>query len=754
MKTLNFFARHKLAFLIALISLVALVLPGAIVFANENANEAKAPAATSNATITGSVLDSTGKAIPLANEPYVMIAGYDLLAGSYILYPEVDENGKFTAKDVPTTLGLGIITAGAKGYANEILLLEGTSFTFKLEVGCDTTFTNDEPKLDQYCLCGDSYVKLKGMSQKIYLKDFVDQIGLGAGLPVFGVKAGSTFTESSDHKTLTYHYSSGPNEEYNLVFRADPESGYKFNYWQINGMAVPTPCYTAVAGTDIIIDPYFTGGEPPVPPVTTDVSATLYDHDERTTPITEGGYAYIIGLRTTTGDLYLSDYGLTDSTGKFTIKDVPVDVFGVLIVGAPGYCNRGQLYSAEDYPATDFYLNKGVQCTVELPDTVSTVMLEKGSKINISIDGKDYGDLELDKDVDFGKYMLPFGMTSHGTFNFMDNGELNFSVEHNEVTIKSLSATFKVVPKAGYVFDCWQKDGEKISGEYTLSEGEEDFVISPVLTEVASTITYSAPIYNSQDEPLTNAYAYLLGFHSDTYKPYLSDIVGTDKNGVFTISNVPADVIGLIVVGAPGYVNRFQYVDAETPATFFTLKEGVQCSFNMPDTASTVYLAKGTCIKATFDIGGITVPFEYALEEDLDFGNFFVPFGMSADGTFAFNKDGSLSYSFTRSSNRFDINYLNLNIKVAPKEGYVFKDWLKDGEVVTGTEYKLEDGAKDFVLTPVFVPSTPTPGPTPVDPTINAKTFDSVEDWVIALAILGSAFAVVFSVRQLTRKKA
>ena len=194
-------------------------------------------------------------------------------------------------------------------------------------------------------------------------------------------------------------------------------------------------------------------------------------------PITNG-YAYIIGLNPETGKTFESDYGLTDENGLFKIKDVPEDIIGLLVVGAPGHTNRAQYYSSL-YPATNFYLSRGVQCTVDIPDEVETVMLEKGSYVDITFDDFPMGKLELPEDIDFGKYILPFGMSFHGTFNFKDDGELTFSVDKNAFQINHLELNFKVVPKEGYVQNGWLKDGQKISGEYTLQDGEKDFTIAP-----------------------------------------------------------------------------------------------------------------------------------------------------------------------------------------------------------------------------------------------------------------------------------
>ena len=289
-------------------------------------------------------------------------------------------------------------------------------------------------------------------------------------------------------------------------------------------------------------------------------------------------------------------------------------------------------------------------------------------------------------------------------------------------------------------------NGEEFSGKLQLSTITEDFTIEPVYRS-AGPYTFSTYIQNRQEERITNAYAYLVGVHELTGEAYLSDPVTTDSEGVFAIENIPYDVSGLVVVGAPGYVNRFDYCDCDVEATFFTLDEGVQISIQMPETASTVYIEQGSGVKLTVE----GIPLEFALPYDVEYGNFFLPFGITPRGTFNFMDDGRVNYTVLSNENDIVINSLSVTFRVEPKDGYVFAGWLKDGQAISG-EYTLKDGETDFLLTPVFV--VPTPQPTPVDPTSPmAKTFDSIGDVFEAFAILLAAFAVVYSMRKLVFKR-
>ena len=126
----------------------------------------------------------------------------------------------------------------------------------------------------------------------------------------------------------------------------------------------------------------------------------------------------------------------------------------MLIVGAPGYVNRGQLLSYE-YPATDFYLVKGIQCNLNIPESASTVYIEKGSNVTLDIPYLGVRTIPLDYDIDFGTTFLPFGMTPQGKLDFKDNGKLSYTLTKNGVDILGVDINIKVVPKDGYAFKCW-----------------------------------------------------------------------------------------------------------------------------------------------------------------------------------------------------------------------------------------------------------------------------------------------------------
>lgn len=223
----KFFGNFKFVFLIAVIAVLALLLPGAIPEA--------APVAGENATVTvtGTVKDASGNPIAADKKPYVQIA---LLVGLGEEFEQEVEvvNGNFSIPNVPDSVfsNYGVITAGAIGYANEILAYPGstpsTKFDFKLNTGINCTFVNESTKLKDYYLCTGSYMVPSNGSKIAIPLD----IGLGAGLPSFGLPAGGIFTENIDTGALIYQYkgSGEVKEEFKFIFTAHPESGYQFNY--------------------------------------------------------------------------------------------------------------------------------------------------------------------------------------------------------------------------------------------------------------------------------------------------------------------------------------------------------------------------------------------------------------------------------------------------------------------------------------------------------------------------------------------
>ena len=219
-----------------IVFVIAIALPGAFSFANE-ANQTQAATSTpSNTTISGVVNDaSTGQPIADAKKAYVQIA-YAYYDGELQLGEEkVDvKGGKYSIPNIPSLPlvgSYGVITAGAEGYANEILTIQGasgqTKKDFTLGVGSPCTFVNDEELEDYYLCVGSSVTTADGLSVK--LPEDIGDIAIGEGLPLFGAPEKATFTENKAAGTLTYHYKapSGP-EEYNIIFKAEGVTGHNF----------------------------------------------------------------------------------------------------------------------------------------------------------------------------------------------------------------------------------------------------------------------------------------------------------------------------------------------------------------------------------------------------------------------------------------------------------------------------------------------------------------------------------------------
>ena len=122
----------------------------------------------------------------------------------------------------------------------------------------------------------------------------------------------------------------------------------------------------------------------------------------------------------------------------------------------------------------------------------------------------------------------------------------------------------------------------------------------------------SAIIYEADGEtPINGAYAYVVGYHKNTANLYVSEIAYTKADGKFTITDVPEDIEGLLVVGAAKHVNRFQYIDKNTPATNFHLEEGMQIALEVPDGVGNVAIQKGSYIDFSAPL-----KYHYELKED------------------------------------------------------------------------------------------------------------------------------------------
>lgn len=402
-----------------------------------------------NATLTGTLTDINGNAISEDKEPYVMVAGIRLS----LLDPVYEEriylkNGatEFSISNVPGDMIKGLVTAGAKGFANEIFILPDSGIEtpkdFKLNPGAQCTFVNEEEKLGEYKLCAGSNIKTRDGNTFALESDY----GIGAGLPVFGIPVGGVFTETVDPYTseysLTYNYEDTTNgEKLHLIFEVVPESGYQFNYITINGELIPSEGYKVETTDGITIKPIFTERGKMI------VGGIV--KDKATGKVIEGAYGYIIGFDILTGEMYYSKMQETDEDGIFTFTDVPDGLKGVIVGGAPGHTTQPQ-YLSYYVPRTEFNLNPGVVCTIEAPEELSTVMIEAGSKIKI--DGFD--ELTLPFAVDLGNDFPPLGFPKDGEMDFKGKGVVEYKFTHDDPqhSVKSLDLIIKAYPKSGFAF--------------------------------------------------------------------------------------------------------------------------------------------------------------------------------------------------------------------------------------------------------------------------------------------------------------
>lgn len=429
---------------------------------------------------------ATGKAIEGA---YGYIIGVNILTGEmyYSKMKKTDADGIFVFENVPDGLK-GVIVGGAPGHTTQPQYLSyyvpRTEFNLNPGVVCTIDAPNE---LSTVMIEAGSKIKIDGFDE-IVLPFPVD---LGNEFPPLGFPNDGKMT-FKEKGVVEYKFTHDDEEHsvksLDLILKAYPKSGYGFKNWLVNGEEFSGDLELSTITSDFTIKPVYKDAGP--------YTFSTYIQNDKKEKITNG-YAYMLGVHSTTREIYLSDVVTTDpTTGEFTISNIPNDVVGLIVVGAPGYVNRFQ-YVDCDVEATFFTLTAGVQCSFDMPESASTVLLNQGSSVKVVVDDLPI-ELALPSDIDFGNFFLPFGMSFDGTFNFMENGKLNYTYtrQSNRVDIQSLNVTFEVLPKEGYVFKGWLKDGQAISGEYQLKEGEKDFVISPVFEAAAPTPTPVDPTVN------------------------------------------------------------------------------------------------------------------------------------------------------------------------------------------------------------------------------------------------------------------
>ena len=136
---------------------------------------------------------------------------------------------------------------------------------------------------------------------------------------------------------------------------------------------------------------------------------------------------------------------------------------------------------------------------------------------------------------------------------------------------------------------------------------------------------------------------------------------------------MPINAVGAVVGGASGYamdVGSFFYWDDDHPETHapnLNVPEGAKINIQCGEGFEKVVLAAGTQVL----FNGETEP--VTLEEDVDLGNEFPPFGLLLNTKLTFNSDGTANYVYQPGHpEQHEVSYANFIFKVIPKEGYSF----------------------------------------------------------------------------------
>ncbi len=107
--------------------------------------------------------------------------------------------------------------------------------------------------------------------------------------------------------------------------------------------------------------------------------------------------------------------------------------------------------------------------------------------------------------------------------------------------------------------------------------------------------------------------------------------------------------------------------DPKTQRVDLSVPKGAKVNIQYDEGFEKVVLAAGTQI--TFN--GETEPI--TLEEDIDLGNKFPPFGLLLNTKITFNSDGTANYIYQPGTpEQHEVTYANCIFKAIPKEGYSF----------------------------------------------------------------------------------
>lgn len=310
-----------------------------------------------------------------------------------------------------------------------------------------------------------------------------------------GLRFHSTLTANFDidnYGTITYSHF-GQNQYINLILEAKAKSGYYFSNWQINGQVALGTFEVQETDTYIKVSPIFAS----IP--TMKIDGSIKDDDEKSlTTHYDNAYAMLIGYSILDDDIYISKQASVSDEGKYEFSEVPIGFVGVVFAGAAKHTNQAKLvyYSSQ---TANFNLYAGSQCTINRTSDLKTVLLKKGSYIDVE---GFHDPIVFDEDIDLPYEFPPIGLPFESQVTFNPNGELiyDYKIEDANANVE-MNFTFQAVGPEDKHFSHWNKNGEVFSGPYKPNEIDGDFTVEPVFEGVNPTPT---PTPTPQQNPEIN----------------------------------------------------------------------------------------------------------------------------------------------------------------------------------------------------------------------------------------------------------
>ena len=226
------------------------------------------------------------------------------------------------------------------------------------------------------------------------------------------------------------------------------------------------------------------------------------------------------------------------------------------------------------------------------------------------------------------------------------------------------------------------------------------------------------------------------------------------NEGAYEFTDIPDTAVGGVAGGASGY-----FMDFGGPFYYTPKHESQRIDLSIPEGGAKFTIEQGEGFNNAVLAAGTKFYFNgeeepYVLDEDVDLGSEFPPFGLLVGTNLTFNEDGTVEYTYSPAHpEKHEITGATIILKTVPKEGYEFSRWLLNDEEVSGI-YTVQD-TNDVTVVPAIdkIPG-PQPGPDPEPtPAVNTTGAPATGDGTIPGIILAIITVSAFVVAQLYKRK-